>query len=172
MAKSFVQERGGGGQDVAEQLANRNFAKSMIGMPTGGLQYTEEIFPSLLDNQISKYQEFMGGADVFVPEVILDRPRKRLAEVETLREEILHLNEEIRQKQEQILNKIHSNVYNEATDEGYLEIDVREYEECYHIDFNSIQRCLDEEVDRLRNELRKAQDDSDNLVAKMQQFLK
>ena len=31
---------------------------------------------------------------------------------------------------------------------------------------------LDEEVDRLRNELRKAQEDSDNLVKKMQQFLK
>ena len=31
----------------------------------------------------------MGGADVFVPDVILERPRKRLAEAEQLREEIL-----------------------------------------------------------------------------------
>lgn len=114
----------------------------------------------------------MGGADVFVPDVILDRPRKRLAEGEQLREEILDLNNDIKTKQEQILKKIHANVYDEGTDEGYLEIAVSEYEQCYHIDFNGIKSCLDEEVDRLRNELRKAQEDSDNLVLKMQQFLK
>ena len=38
----------------------------------------------------------MGGADIFVPEVILERPRKRLTDVEQLREEILHLNTEIK----------------------------------------------------------------------------
>lgn len=40
----------------------------------------------------------MGGADVFVPETILERPRKRLTDVELLREEILHLNTEIKEK--------------------------------------------------------------------------
>ena len=79
---------------------------------------------------------------------------------------------EIKQKQEEILSKIHANVYSENTDEGYLEIDVREYEQCYHINFDGIRQCLDEEVDRMRNEIRKAQEDSDNLVNKMQQFLK
>lgn len=128
----------------------------MIGQPTGGIQATEEIFPSLLDTQIKKYQEFMGGADIFVPEVILERPRKRLTDVEQLREEILHLNTEIKEKQEQILTRIRENIYNEDDDSGYLEIDVREYEQCYHIDFDGIKACLDEEVDRLRNELRKA----------------
>ena len=49
---------------------------------------------------------------------------------------------------------------------------MREYEKCYHIDFEGIKACLDEEVDRLRNELRKSQEDSDNLVQKMQMFLK
>ena len=110
----------------------------------------------MLDTQIKKYQEFMGGADIFVPEVILERPRKRLTDVEQLREEILHLNTEIKEKQEQILTRIRENIYNEDDDSGYLEIDVREYEQCYHIDFDGIKACLDEEVDRLRNELRKA----------------
>lgn len=63
-------------------------------------------------------------------------------------------------------------MYNEAEDTGYLEIGFQEYEQCYHIDFDGVKACLDEEVDRLRNELRKAQEDSDNLVNKMQQFLK
>ena len=91
-----MQERGGG-ESVAEILNNPQIAKSksMIGQPTGGVQASEEIFPSLLDTQIKKYQEFMGGADIFVPEVILERPRKRLTDVEQLREEILHLNTEI-----------------------------------------------------------------------------
>ena len=107
-----------------------------------------------------------------MPEVILERPRRRLAEVEIIREEILELNTDIKTKQEYILKRIHDNMYNEQNDEGYLEIDVREYEKCYHIDFEGIKACLDEEVDRLRNELRKSQEDSDNLVQKMQMFLK
>ena len=80
---------------------------------------------------------------------------------------ILDLNAEIKEKQETILQKIHENVFNDMTDEGYLEINVSEYEQCYHIDFDGVKACLDEEVDRLRNELRKAQEDSDNLVEKM-----
>ena len=35
---------------------------------------------------------------MFVPETILERPRKRLTDVELLREEILHLNTEIKEK--------------------------------------------------------------------------
>ena len=147
-------------------------AASMMNMPTGGVKVSEEIFPDLISTQIHKYQEFMGGADQFVPEVILERPRNRLGEVEQLRAEILELNAEIKEKQEIVLQKIHQNVYNEMTDEGYLEIDVSEYEKCYHIDFDGIRACLDEEVDRLRNELKKAQEDSDNLVEKMQIFLR
>lgn len=67
----------------------------------------------------------MGGADVFVPEVILERPRTRLNALEVLRDEVIGLNDEIKRKQEYILRRIHENVYNEETDEGYLEIDVQ-----------------------------------------------
>ena len=56
---------------------------------------TEEIFPSLISTQVQKYQEFMGGADVFVPEVILERPRTRLNALEVLRDEVIGLNDEI-----------------------------------------------------------------------------
>ena len=67
---------------------------------------------------------------------------------------------------------IHENAYNETTDEGYLEIELTQYDKCYHIDFDGIKTCLDEEVDRIRNELRKAKEDSDGLTQKMEVFLK
>ena len=54
------------------------FAASMINQPTGEIQVSEALFPDLIKTQYNKYQDFMGGADQFVPEVILERPRKRL----------------------------------------------------------------------------------------------
>ena len=63
-------------------------------------------------------------------------------------------------------------MYNEDADVGYLEIDTNEYEKCYHVDFDGIKHCLDEEVDRVRNELRKAKEDSDELTKKMEAFLR
>ena len=80
----------------------------------------------------------MVGADSYLLDVILERLRKRLFDVEQLRNEIQVLNEEIRTKQEHILKRIHENIYNDATDEGYLEISVRDYEQCHHIDFDGI----------------------------------
>ena len=41
------------------------------------------------------------------------------------------------------MRRIHENVYNEETDEGYLEIDVQQYDKCYHIDFDGIKACLE-----------------------------
>ncbi len=67
---------------------------------------------------------------------------------------------------------INENIYNEETDEGYLEIEADEYKKCYHVDFDGIKTCLEEEVDRVRNELRKAKEDSDGLTKKMEGFLK
>ena len=43
---------------------------------------TGEIFPNLLNTQVGKYEEFMGDADVLVPETILERPRRRLKSIE------------------------------------------------------------------------------------------
>jgi hypothetical protein len=40
----------------------------------------------------------MGDADAYVGEVILERPKKRLASIEALRDEILQLNAEMRDK--------------------------------------------------------------------------
>ena len=50
---------------------------------------TGEIFPNLLNTQVGKYEEFMGDADVLVPETILERPRRRLKSIEKLREELM-----------------------------------------------------------------------------------
>ena len=56
----------------------------------GGSQSTisEAIFPELLNEQYSKYDKFMGNADVLVPEKILERPQRRLKEMEKLRKEL------------------------------------------------------------------------------------
>ena len=90
-----------GGAALSNQLNNGEpdpvFSKSFV-HSTGGLTVTEDIFPSLIQTQVQKYQEFMGGADVFVPEVILERPRSRLNALETLRDEIVGLNDDIQRK--------------------------------------------------------------------------
>ncbi len=54
-----------------------------------------DIFPGLLNAQVGKYEEFMGDADVLVPETILDRPRRRLRALEKLREELVASTEDI-----------------------------------------------------------------------------
>ena len=59
---------------------------------------TGDIFPSLLNTQVGKYEEFMGDADVLVPETILERPRRRLKSIEQLREQIIHASEDVQQK--------------------------------------------------------------------------
>ena len=49
---------------------------------------------------------------------------------------------------------------------------MEEYEKCYAIDADKCNAMLEDEVERLRNEMRKAKEDSDHLVAKMQEFLR
>lgn len=70
------------------------------------------------------------------------------------------------------MTKIREGMFNVDTDEGYLETAMEEYESCYSIDATKCNELLEDETDRLRNELRKAQEDSDHLVQKMQEFLK
>lgn len=61
---------------------------------------SEQIFPELLNAQKKKYKEFLGGADHYVGDVILERPKKRLECAESLRDELLKLNGELKDKQE------------------------------------------------------------------------
>jgi len=61
---------------------------------------SEEIFPNLLELQKRKYSEFVHGADAYVPEVILERPRRRLHGIEEVRDDIAKLNTEIVAKRE------------------------------------------------------------------------
>ena len=53
----------------------------------GGSQssISEAIFPELLNEQVSKYEEFMRGADSLVPDKILERPQRRLKAMEDFR---------------------------------------------------------------------------------------
>lgn len=74
---------------------------------------TGEIFPNLLNTQVGKYEEFMGDADVLVPETILERPRRRLKSIEKLREDIMTATEEVQQKIILIYQLLHDNVYND-----------------------------------------------------------
>ena len=102
----------------------------------------------------------MGDADVLVPETILDRPRRRLKGLEKLREDIMAVAEEVQIKVTNIYNMVHENIFNEQTDEGYLEIEQQLYEKCFTVRVDTIQNYLDEEVLRLRTEYKKAQEDA------------
>ena len=55
----------------------------------------------------------MGDADVLVPETILERPRRRLKDIEKLREEIMSLTEEVQSKIIEIYSLLNDNIYNE-----------------------------------------------------------
>lgn len=69
-------------------------------------------------------------------------------------------------------NRLHENVFSEKSDEGYLEIEVENYERCYHVDVNRMQSMLDTEVERLRNEYLVAKEEARHLIEQMEHFLK
>ena len=71
-----------------------------------------------------------------------------------------------------ILDKLRENLYNKESDEGFIETAMEEYEKCYHLDADKCNEMIEDEVERLRNELRKAKEDADALVQKMQDFLR
>ena len=140
----------------------------------GGSQssISEAIFPELLNEQHSKYDEFMSGADALVPEKILERPQRRLKALEDLREEILTATNEVNDKINTIFSRIKENVYSQHTDEGLLEVDFAEYEDCYFVDVAEVTKHFDSEVRRMQGELAKAEDDSQKLISQLDSFLK
>ena len=132
---------------------------------------SEAIFPELLNEQVSKYEEFMSSADALVPEKILERPQRRLKAIEALREEIVTASEEVNQKINEIFSKLKGNAYSQHTDEGLLEIEFEEYEDCFFVDMEQVAENLDSEVNRIKAELAKAQVDSGKLIKKLNTFL-
>lgn len=109
----------------------------------------EAIFPDLLNEQVSKYEEFMNKAEPYVPERILERPQRRLKAMEELREEIVTASQEVNEKIDAIYSKLKANVYCQDTDQGLLEIEYEEYEDCFFVDIPQITQYLDLEVKRL-----------------------
>lgn len=81
----------------------------------------------------------MGDADVLVPETILERPRKRMKGLEVFRDEMLEAAEEIQTRIINIYQRFRDTAFNAQTDEGYLEIDIVQYERCFHIDLPKVQ---------------------------------
>ena len=63
--------------------------------------------------------------------------------------------------------KIQANVYNEATDEGLLELELAEYEECFFVDTVGMRELLDEELSRLKKDLQKAKEESAAIVSRI-----
>ena len=75
----------------------------------------------------------MGDADYLVPETILERPRRRLKNIEALRERVMYETEEIKTRIINVYHLLDDNIYNTQTDDGYLEIDILNYERCYDV---------------------------------------
>ena len=95
---------------------------------------SEAIFPELLNEQVNKYDEFMSGANGLVPEKITERPKRRLKAMELLRTEIMAMVEEVNEKVIDINKTVRANMYSPTTDEGFLEIDPADYEDCFDVD--------------------------------------
>lgn len=76
----------------------------------------------------------MSGADALVPDKILERPQRRLKAMEELREELVAAATEVNDKINSIFNRLKENVYSQHTDEGLLEVDFAEYEDCFFVD--------------------------------------
>lgn len=63
--------------------------------------------------------------------------------MEQLRTELLYDTEEVNKLVKAIYAKIRANGYNETSDEGLLEVDFAEYEDCYFTDVQQMRDLLD-----------------------------
>ena len=68
----------------------------------------------------------------------------------------MNATEEVQTKIIYIYQILNDNIYNDQTDDGYLEIDIDLYEKCFHVELETVQSQLDDEVIRLRNEYKRA----------------
>ena len=85
----------------------------------------------------------MSGADALVPEKILERPKRRLQTMEDLRDELLIATNEANDKINEIFSKLQGNAYNQQTDEGVLEVEFAEYEDCFYVDVEQVTKLFD-----------------------------
>ena len=88
-----------------------------------------------------------------------------------LRDELLTLSEEMNDKLKDILERFGEEAYDKETDEGLLEVPLPEYQSCFQFDAEKVQGLLWLEEKRLRDELVKAEDDSERLKTEMSGFL-
>ena len=91
---------------------------------------------------------------MLVPEKILSRPQRRLEAMEQLRVELLDETDEVIKRIDAIQAKIQSNLYNEASDEGLLDIDFAEYEDCFFVDVQQLRDLLGQEMNRMQEEMK------------------
>lgn len=145
--------------------------KSKRGVEGGASQVDDGIFPGLLNEQASKYNEFKANADVLVPEKILERPQRRLEALTKLKQELGGMAREIDNKINELFTTVRINRYDPETDEGLLEVDFAEYEDCFFSDVPELTRLLDTEMARLNEEYAKAQEESKELVSQLDNFL-
>ena len=79
----------------------------------------------------------------------------------------MQATDEVQKKIKAILFKLQANAYCEETDEGLLEIDIANYEDCFYVDMTTVSTLLDQEQKRLKEELQQAQQDSMKLVKQL-----
>ena len=94
-----------------EKVNTKNVKDGSLAGNKSASAVSEAIFPELLNEQVSKYEEFMSSADALVPDKILERPQRRLKAMEDLREEIVTASEEVNQKINEIFSKLKANAY-------------------------------------------------------------
>ena len=127
----------------------------------------EETYETVHDEQ----EKFKIALSEFVHVKTVDRPMKRLVAMLKLRDELLTLSEEMNDRLKDILERFGEEAYDKETDEGLLEVPLPDYQSCFSVDAEKVQGLLWQEEKRMRDELTKAEDDSERLKTEMNGFL-
>ena len=88
-----------------------------------------------------------------------------------LRDELMGLSGEMNDRLKDILERFGEEAYDKETDEGLLEVSLKDYQSCFSVDAEKVQALLWQEEKRMRDELTKAEDDADRLKGEMNVFL-
>ena len=113
----------------------------------------------------------MKGARRYVITKITDRPRQRLEKMVDLREDIMKLSNDIALRVDALHTLIQNQVYSSENDDGLLEIALHQYQQTFTANKNEMERLVDLELQRIKEEMATALAEAKDLVERMGNFL-
>ena len=95
----------------------------------------------------------MKGAKRYAITKITDRPKRRLEAMVDLREEVLAISTDIAERVENLHNVLQNQQYDHESDEGLLELEMRNYLNCFVANKVELNRLIDQEMERIQEEM-------------------